>query len=145
MPTPNFCAWEAVRDQVAASLHVPAAQLPAQWDAICAHAARRAAAELRSIFVLKGYSPDQLAAWDDAYTYSHQLGTYFALTAGAALASYDTKTIEWMDVRKELREAAALIVGGAAVAPAAGATDVGGLGYGTVDAVTAAGDRFDGF
>ena len=137
MSTPNFCSWESVREQVASNLHVAAADLPAAWDNICAHAARRAAAELRSIFVLKGYTPDQLAAWDDGFTYSQQLGTYFALTAGAALASYDTKTVEWMDCRKDLRETGALIIGGAVVAPSANG-EVGGVHSGSVDAVTGA-------
>lgn len=143
MATPNFCSWEAIKDQVAATLHVGGApNLPTEWDAICSHAARRAAAELRSLFILKGYSPDQLASWDDAFTYSQMLGTYFAITAGSSLSDYPTKGIDWMDVRKELREAAALIVGGSAVGPAAGG-EVGGVGSGTVSAVIDTAHAYD--
>lgn len=134
MPTPNFCAWEAIRDQVAATLHVAPASLPSEWNAICSHAARRAAAELRSIFILKGYTPAQLSQWSDGFTYSQQLGTWFAITAGSSLCGYDTKNIEWMDCRKELREAAALIIGEEAVAPS-GSSDVGGISSGVIDAI----------
>jgi hypothetical protein len=131
MGTPNFCSWQAILDQVGASLHVqPASGLPTEWTPICSHAAHRAAAELRTIFTLKGYDPSLLSSWDDSYTYSHQLGTYFALTAGTALATYDTKQIEWMDIRKELREAAALIINGVATPP--GGTAIGGISSGRV-------------
>jgi hypothetical protein len=143
VPTPNFCSWQAVREQVASNLHVTPDQLPAEWDNICSHSARRAAADLRSILILKGYTPDQVAGWDDAYTYSLQLATWMALGAGSALASYDAKLIEWMDCRKELREAAALIIGGAVVGPTP--TEVGGVGHGVADAVGEARARFDTF
>lgn len=141
MPTPNFCAWEAVRVQVANNLHVLPADLPAAWDNICSHSARRAAAELRSILILKGYTPAQVALWSDGYTYSLQLATYFALTSGSALCNYDGKLIEWMDCRKEMREAQAIIIGEDAVAPAGEV--LGGLASGDVAAVATAGDRFD--
>jgi hypothetical protein len=133
MSTPNFCAWESVREQVASNLRLTAAQLDPAWDNICSHSARRAAAELRSILVIKGYTPAEVAAWDDAFTYSQLLATYFALCSGSALTGFDTKTIEWMDCRPELRQAVALIIGGEAVAPS-GDSDVGGIAHGRLAA-----------
>lgn len=133
MPTPNFCAWDSVKEQVASNLHCLATQLPSEWDNICSHSARRAAAELRSILILKGYTPAQVAAWSDSYTYSLQLATFFALCSGSALCDLSTKTIEWMDCRKEMREAQALIIGEQAVAPSLG--EIGGVSSGTLSAV----------
>lgn len=141
--TPNFCGWEAVKAQVGSCLQVSAASLPDAWDNVCSHSARRAAAELRGIFILKGYAADRMPSWDDCYTYSLQLATYFALTSGTALANYDVKNIEWMDIRKELREAGALIIDGVAVAPEPGESAVGGISSGQVAAVGLGMRRYD--
>lgn len=141
MSTPNYASWESVKDQVAATLRAGgAANLPTDWDAICAHAARRATATLRTIFIPKGYTPDQLAASEDIFTYAQQLATYYALTAGTSLCSIDARTIEWMNCEKELRENGALIISDAGAAP--GPSDIGGIHSGTVSAVATEEARF---
>lgn len=135
MATPNFCSWESIRVRVAARLRVPASQLPADWDIICSDAARQAAAELRRLFIQKSYSVERLAEWDDLLTYSQQLGVYFAFVDGTALCDYDLKSVEHLDCRKEIAAAASLIIGGKAVAPQPGESEVGGVSSGTLDAL----------
>lgn len=133
-PTLPFVNWELIHLRVAESLHIAASDLPAQWQGICSSAAKDASAELQRIFVLKGYAVSRLADWDDRLYYAERLATWFALCRGTALASYDTKTREWLDPRKELTEAAALVIGGSATAPALGESDVGGIASGQVTA-----------
>lgn len=143
----NYCNWQAVKRRVAASLHVADTALAAQWDDVCSEATKDAAAEIKRVFVLKSYTPDMIAASDDARVWNEMLGAFFALTRGSTLASYDMKAVEYLDCRKEFKEAAALVINGVAVAPPTSG-DVGGIGYGRIaaadllsdDATTAAGD-----
>lgn len=137
-----FCQWEAVRERVASGLHLTAATLAAEWDALCSQGTKDAASELRRIFILKGYAPSLLSQWDDRAVYNEMLGAFFAFVRGTALATYDLKSVEYLDIRKELKEAAALVIGGEAVAP--GNTDIGGINYGTIDAVDDAKCRYEG-
>lgn len=130
MDTPTYCDWMACRLRVASGLHVDPDALPAHYDPVIAQACRDAAAEIKRTFVVKGYSPATLAASDDARVYNEQLGAFFALVRLASLANYDLKAVEYLDCRKQMQEAAALVVDGAAVA--GGDTDVGGVAHGTL-------------
>jgi len=131
----------AVKARVASLLHVPEADLPAEWDQIVGDALADALADLLSLLALKGYAGSVSLGSDHFATWQERLATYFAL--GCPLASYDLKAVEWLDPRKMLTEGAALLVGGEPVAPGSPASDVGGIGSGAVDAVQAARDRFD--
>jgi hypothetical protein len=134
MATQTYATWEAVKEAVAAGLHVTAAQLDARWDSICARAAKDAAAEIKRVFILKGYTAAQVAASDDARTYNEMLGAFFAFTRGSALATYDLKSVEHLDCRKVMAEAGALVIGDVAVAPASSGSDVGGVAAGQNEA-----------
>lgn len=145
MATPTYVSWEAVHQRVADGLHVPAADLSAEWRSICAQATKDAAAEIKRVFVLKGYTPAQVATSDDAKVWNERLGAFFAFVRGTALASYDLKAVEHLDCTKEMTEAAALVIGDQAIGPAVGSSEVGGISAGATDAVGGAGCRFDRF
>ena len=137
MSTPTYVSYEAVLERVASGLHVSAANLPAAWTSICAQATKDAAAEIKRIFVLKGYTPQQLAASDDARVWNEMLGAFFAFVRGTALASYDLKAVEYLDCRKAMQEAAALVINDTAVAPSSNG-EIGGVSSGVLDAVDGA-------
>lgn len=135
MSTPTYCSWEAVKERVSSGLHITAATLPAAWDSLCAQATKDAAAEIKRIFVLKGFTPTQVAASDDARVYNEMLGAFFAFVRGSALAGYDLKAVEYLDCRKAMAESGALVIGDSAVSPTVGGSDVGGISSGTLDVV----------
>lgn len=126
MATPTYCAWEGVKERVSSGLHITAATLPAAWDSICAQATKDAAAEIKRIFVLKGFSAAQVASSDDSKVYNEMLGAFFAFVRGSALANYDLKAVEYLDCRKAMAEAGALVIDDVAVAPATGG-EIGGI------------------
>lgn len=133
--TPTYTNWEAVKATVASALHLPAAEMDPTWDTGIARATQDAAAEIKRVLVLKGYTPAQIAASDDARAYNDRLGAFFALTRGAVLTTYDLKAVEWLDCRKELQEAAALVINDVAVGPPASGSEIGGVAFGTLGAV----------
>lgn len=135
MATATYCAWEAVKERVSSGLHITAATLPAAWDSLCAQATKDAAAEIKRIFVLKGFTPGQVAASDDSKVYNEMLGAFFAFVRGSALASYDLKAVEYLDCRKTMAEAGALVIGDLAVSPTVGGSDVGGISSGVLTAI----------
>ena len=137
MATTPYCSWEAVKLRCAAALHKAAADLPAQFDDIFSQATKDAAAEIKRIFVLKGYTPAQVASADDVRVWNEQLAAFYALERLAPSGGIDPKTVEYLDCRKEMKEAAALVIGDAAVGPAADATDVGGVAHGRLTAAEA--------
>lgn len=65
------------------------------------------------------------------------------LARGSALANFDLKAVEWLDPRKMLQEAGAVLIDGEPVAP--GGDVIGGIGHGTLDAVADARCRFGRF
>lgn len=130
-PVPN---WEAVKQRVMESLHVTT--IDSQWDGLCSASAKDAAVEIRRIFIMKGYAASRLVTWDDYEWYATRLATWFAITRGVVLGGYDLKALEWLDPRKELTEASALIIDGVATAPAINESDVGGIATGTITGVS---------
>jgi hypothetical protein len=145
MATTAFCSWEAARERVASQLHVPADQLAAEWATLCSRGVRDATAELKRVFIGKGYQVADLIASDDIRIWCERLAAFFALCNGVALANYDLKAVEHLDCRKEFAEAGVLIVGDTALAPQPGESEVGGIGHGTTDAVAEAEKRFGRF
>lgn len=139
------CTTDAVKTRVAAALHVAAADLPSQWDDLIAQSTADAYADLLTILVLKGYAGDIALSADQFAVWQERLAAYFTLGRGSALASYDMKSVEWLDPRKMLQEASAVLVNGVPTAPSAGESDVGGIAYGRVDAVDDALRHFRGF
>lgn len=145
MAGPNpFVSPDVVRQRVAECLHVPVGELPEEFAGLCATGARDATSELRRVLVLKGYSVAQVYSWDDREYYAGRLAAYFALIRSSALSNYDLKAVELLDCRKELTEAAAIIIGDVAVAPPVGG-EVGGISSGTLDAVDEVKGEFGGW
>lgn len=145
MATATYCDWTDVRTQVAASLFVAVADLHPGWNEICPVATRDAAAELKRLLILKGYTPAQIAASDDAGTWNERLGAFFAFVRGTALAPYDLKAVEHLDCRKDILEAGALVIDDKAVGPAPNESEVGGITTGQISATEETQSRFGTF
>lgn len=92
--------------------------------------------------MLKGYTTDQLAASEDIRVWTEMLGAFFAFVRLTALANVDLKSVEHLDCRKEMQDATALVIDGVAVAPATGASDIGGIQYGRVSIVDTEARKF---
>ena len=135
------CHHQAVLQRVADSLHVAVGDLPVQWTSITAQATKDAAADLTTILALKGYSGAQIHSADQFAVWQERLAAYFSLARGSALASYDLKAVEWLDPRKMLQEASAILINGEPVAP--GGEVIGGLAHGTLSAIETEGCRYD--
>lgn len=135
MATPTYCDWESVKLRLAASLLVPAANLPTQYDDAIAQACRDAASEIKRIFIIKSYTPDQLAQSDDCRVWNEMLGCYFAAMRLCGQAGWDLKAFEALDCRKQMTETSALVIGDVAIAPADNASQVGGVASGMLTAV----------
>lgn len=139
-----FVNPDAVRQRVAECLHIAPADLAPEFDGLCAAGARDATSELRRILITKSYTVAQVYAWDDREYYASRLAAYFALVRSSALATYDMKAVELLDPRKELTEAAAIIIGDVAVAPPSGG-EVGGVSAGTLDYYAEVKEEFGGW
>ncbi len=135
----------AVKADVAAQLQVTAATLPAAWDTIVATSVEDAYNELITLLIMKGYSATVALSASQFEVWQRRLATYFALGRGASYASFDVKTVEWLDPREKLEAASAIVVDGVATAPEVGESDVGGISSGQMDAVVAAQRWCDGF
>jgi hypothetical protein len=125
-----FNHWQQVRQRVAECLSVAVADLPTQFVGLCSRGFRDAEAELRRIFVLKGYPASWMETWDNRQTYTEMLGAFYAITRNTVLSGYNRDGLRDLDIRKELKESAALVIGGVATAPP-GNGEVGTIMYGT--------------
>jgi hypothetical protein len=130
MSPTTFNHWQQVRQRVAECLSVAVADLPNQFVGLCSRGFKDAAAELRRIFVLKGYPAAWVEVWDDRQTYTEMLGAFYAITRNTVLSGYNRDGLRDLDIRKELKESAALVIGGLATAPP-GNGEVGTIMYGT--------------
>lgn len=113
----------------------PGLVLPSGLAGIVSDSNRAAQADLTRILALKGYSPAQIAAWDDRYAYGIDQATFWALMRSGGMANFEDKFAKMLDRREELQSAAAILIGGIPVAPPAGG-DIGGISSGTLDAYT---------
>ena len=136
-------AWPTDADVQAAVVGVltkgvsgdPGLTLPSGLAGIVSDSNRAAQADLTRILALKGYSPAQIATWDDRYAYGIDQATYWALVRAGGMAGFEDKFLKLLDRREELQAAAAILIGGAPVAPPTGG-EVGGISAGTLDAYT---------
>ena len=89
MPGPGpWVDWLVVKNQVAAELHVPVADLAPEWDTIISRATRTAQERIYTILAHKGYAADQIAAADQAPVWHEDLAVFFSMVKGTSLASY---------------------------------------------------------
>ncbi len=126
----------AVKADVAAQLQVTVATLPAPWDTIVATSVEDAYNELITLLIMKGYSATVALSASQFEVWQRRLATYFALGRGASYASFDVKTVEWLDPREKLEAASAIVVDGVATAPEVGESSVGGVSFGQLSVVS---------
>ncbi len=123
-----------LKAKLADVLRQDVADLPAAWDSIISQANTYAENFVSSALAALGYSPAQLAVWDQYTAYVTDLGLWRALTKGALLIDFPQEKIDALDVRKDLRKEAdppfQYTAGGVVQPPAAALTDdpVGGRG-----------------
>lgn len=121
--------------RVAGFLRQPPELLPADYAGLVAESNKQAATAIKEAVFAKGYTADQLNAADNVVRWNTQLGTYFSLLNTGAASEYDDATVDRFDVRREIREASVLMIGGVPVGPPSPATsEVGGIGHGTLTA-----------
>jgi hypothetical protein len=134
MATATYCDWQACKIRLAASLLVPVANLPQQYNDAISQACRDAAAEIKRTFIVKGYTAQQVAMSDDARVYNEQLGAYFSAVRLCGQAGWDLRAFESLDCREAMGKAGALVIDDEAVAPALNGSPVGGVDAGQIGA-----------
>jgi len=93
-----------VLTMVADVLKVQPADLPAFWAAtIVPQANERAFATIQSELLRRGFTADQVDAWDRRVEVNRDLAIYYALRRGGAYAGYDEATVQSFDVRADLK------------------------------------------
>lgn len=118
--------------------------IPTGLAGIVSDSNRAGQADLTRILALKGYTPAQIASWDDRYAYGIDQATYWALVRSGGMAAFEDKFAERLDRREELQNATAILIGGAPVAPPTGG-EVGGIASGTLDYYAAAQEATEGW
>lgn len=127
MPGP-WITDDYLRNLVAKSLKKDVADLADYWDEFVTSANTDAVADINSILQGKGFTPDQIDAWDNRVTYNRDIALYLALVKGGALAEYDQTTVDKLDRRKMLTDAGGIMINGAIVLPADATTGAGAEG-----------------
>lgn len=97
------------------------------WQDIVPDAQVSAYNEIVSHLVNRGFTIDQINAWDRGAEFELSLMKFWALVNGGAAQSYDDKFIKALDRRKDL-DTVAVFVGGVFVSP--GQTQAGTINFG---------------
>lgn len=128
---------EAIADEITK----PVDELAGYWTTRAQRAVQLGYSDLKNVLLLRGYTQEQLDAWDDREAYSIDQSLYRVMRRADAVAG-NRNNYDDLDHRKELAEATAISISGDAVAPP-GNTEVGGLSYGTLDAMDTTSEDFD--
>ena len=135
MPWPTDSDVQTAVVAVLTKAAVADVQIPSGLAEIITEANAAAQADLTRILVLKGYTPLQIANWDDAFQYGLDQAKFWGLVNCGGLGEYPDKFVKALDRREELTRAPAILIGGVPVAPPVGGSDVGGISSGRLDAV----------
>lgn len=106
---------EDVLDAVADALHLSGGRtaLAPWWAGVCARALGQAAHDVAGAFLLRGYTPDQVAAWPDLDAHTLTQALYWSLVMGGGLDNLDDKFVKLLDQREGLKTAALTDAAGA--------------------------------
>lgn len=135
MPGPWITEAELLQE-VADILKVPLARLDPYWARIISGnggnggANQDAANDINSILQGKGFTVAQIDAWDNRVTFNRDITLHLAFKKAGGLAQYDQNAIDSWDRRKQLMDAATIMIGGLVVAP--GSDDGGGMSAGCI-------------
>ena len=135
MQQPASVSWEPVIHRVAAALHVAADQLPPEWATLASIACKDASEDIISLLALKGYSAAQIASADQLASWVERRAYVLTMYRGTALANYDLTSVKLVDPYEMIERANAILINRQPVAPDTGATPVGGIGFGRLNAV----------
>lgn len=98
--------------------------LAAQWTNIANQAQSLAYGYIVRELVKRGYTIDQITAWDFGADYELNIAVFFALQRGGALANVSGAFLATFDLRKDIAEVM-VTIGGVATYPAGDAGLVG--------------------
>lgn len=127
---------------IARCLNKDPADLEEPYPSIARECASDANADLMTIMTGIGYTPAQVDAWDFGAVYTKRLALFFAFnTPPLRDREKGGSRDDIMDCRDQLRTLSAIVVNGAAVAPTAGGSEVGGISSSRITVPTALRDR----
>jgi hypothetical protein len=78
----------------------------------------------------KGYDSALIDTWDDLATYATRQTVYWCHIHGSGIVISDFEFINAFDMREKMKEKSFLRIGGKAVAPPDGGSEVGGISHG---------------
>lgn len=112
------------------------------WADLAADARLLAYEDILSCLTLKGYTIDLLDSWDNREIVSKTQAVFRAFQLAGASSGIDEKAIEGLNQIPRLEAAPALVCSGVAVSPSS-ASEVGGMGGGTVTRADREDDDWD--
>jgi hypothetical protein len=129
-----WLANDDVKTAIGRRLGKDPASLEPWADKVAAQANLDATADLTSLMLALGYTIDQLDNWDHIAVYAERLAIWFAFNSPPLRTDNGEAADKPNDPREMLRTLAAIVVDGVAIAPTIGASNVGGVAYGTMAA-----------
>lgn len=131
MPWPTL---DSMRRALAATIKCPLEALAAAWNDIIPRAMEEAKSDIYDTLGDKGLDVDIVNQWDDLATYATRQTIYWCLIHGTGIVIHDFEFINAFDCRDRMAAKTSIRIGGKAVAPTAGGSEVGGIGHGRVAA-----------
>lgn len=86
------------------------------WDTVVTDSNHSAAGSIDAILGNRGFTPAQIAQWDQRKDYNIDIGMFWSFTKGGIPAGYSDLMISKLDRRKEL-ESVPVLVNGVVVTP----------------------------
>ena len=102
---------------------------PSKWTTIVADSVAAATLDIAGELQARGYLPSQIDRWDRRQEFSKDIGLYWCLYKGGALANYSDVFIKELNRRKELATVP-ILAGGLMLLPGPAAAGILAVGFG---------------
>jgi hypothetical protein len=97
-----FTTDEQVKQDLADALKVDVDDLVSSWSNNVGRCHALAAGEVATILLARGYTSDQIDAWDDGAAWERQLSLWYLSSMPQGQSVFDKVAIDAYDVRKKL-------------------------------------------
>src|SRR5581483_10082860 len=125
-----WITFAELKGELAARLRQPPQTLDPSWDPIVARAITRGTSDVLNGISNRGFTDAQIDAADDIRQWAADQAMYWCLVGGQGLHPFEMPFIESFDHREEFKALVNIRIGGKAVAPGVGASEIGGISSG---------------
>lgn len=139
----TFVSDQQVMQAIADALGKDVSELEERWRRRATDANQGAYADIVSNLQLKGFSPDQIAAWTYGARFNLDLALRWALLRGGATEEANPPLFKALEKRQEELEGLFALVTSGGLAQAPGGGEVGGISSGKVTAADQSDPNWD--